>query len=447
MLLLHPRRDQAERMCRLVTCAAFLFVLAIELPAFAQFESIRRAYSSAEMNDAVAKLQKRIDAGKAKLDFDGRHGYLRSTLQALGVDPSSQMLVFSQTSFQRRRISPRTPRAIYFNDEVYVGWVQNGDVLELSAVDPQYGAVFYTLEQNESERPRFVRDRGNCLTCHESSRTQNVPGHLVRSVYPSPTGLPHFGAGTFHSNHSSPLKERWGGWYVTGRHGDQRHMGNTFVARQDEAERMDLDAGANLTDLSSKFDTSRYLTPHSDIVALMVLEHQTVMHNHMTQAHYYARQAIGHAATMNKLMNKPPDYISDSTQRRFEYAGDKLLDYMLFVDEAELTDSVEGTSGFASRFAARGPRDRNGRSLRDFDLSRRLFKYPCSYLIYSETFDKLPAPLKDYIYKRLWDILNNRDTSGQFAHLDKTSRQAIREILVDTKEGLPDYWNLPQQAD
>ena len=406
--------------------------------ASAQYEALRDEYDSAVKNDPVARLQKRIDDGEVTLAFEGGHGYLRSIL----VDSSSQMLVFSQTSLQVRRISPRTPRALYFNDDVYVGWVQNGDVMELSAVDPQHGAVFYTLKQIETERPTFVPDRGNCLTCHESSRTQNVPGHLIRSVYAGPSGLPHFGAGTFRTNHASPFEERWGGWYVTGYHGEQRHMGNCIVSTREDAENMNLDEGANVTDLSSRFDTSPYLTPHSDIVALMVLEHQTDMHNLMTHANYYARQAVKHAAVMNQLMDKPADHMSDSTQRRFQYVGDKLLQYMLFVDEAKLTDRVKGTSGFAAHFRAMGPRDRKGRSLRDLDLRRRLLKYPCSYLIYSQAFDTLPEPLKDYVYRRLWDILNSPDSSGAFSHLSLRSRIAIREILIDTKKGLPDYWTV-----
>ena len=410
---------------------------------FAQYDGILSEYESAKMTDPVARLQRQLDQGTVKLEFDETHGYLKSTLKALGVNASSQMLVFSQTSFQVRRISPKTPRSLYFNDNAYVGWVQNGDVMELSAVDPQHGAIFYTIEQVESERPTFVRDRGNCLNCHESSRTQNVPGHLVRSVYAAPSGRPHFGAGTFNTNQNSPLKERWGGWYVTGHHGGQRHMGNSFVANSDEADQMNLDKGANVTDLSSRLDTSPYLTPHSDIVALMVLEHQTDMHNFITQANYAARQAIKDAAVMNELLDEPADYVSDSTRRRFEYAGEKLLKYLLFVGEAKLTDRIKGTSDFAKHFGALGPHDRKGRSLRDLDLRRRLFKYPCSYLIYSEAFDTLPSPLMAHVYQRLWDIVHNRDKSGDFVHLSAVDRIAIREILIDTKEGLPDYWTGP----
>jgi hypothetical protein len=259
-------------------------------------------------------------------------------------------------------------------------------------------------------------------------------------VYPSPSGLPHFGAGTFQTNHSSPLSQRWGGWYVTGSHGAQRHMGNAIAKEQRSAENLDVESGANVTDLGDRFATSPYLTPHSDIVALMVLEHQTEMHNWITRANYDARTALHQAKAMNKIMKRPDDYISDSTQRRFEYAGDKLLKYMLFAGETELTDAIKGTSGFAEYFSGIGPRDKQGRSLRDFDLERRLFKYPCSYLIYSEAFDALPDEVRDYVYRTLWRILTGADENEAFAHLSAADRTAILEILVDTKRGLPEYW-------
>lgn len=410
--------------------------------ALAQIEIDREPilYSSADVHDPVAGLQQRLDAGQAKLAFDGPRGYLESLLEQLDVPPSSQVLVFSKTSFQQRLISPRAPRALYFNDDVYVGFVQHGDVLELSAMDPRQGAIFYTLAQEDDGRPRFVRDRGNCLTCHASSRTHDVPGHLVRSVYPSLSGLPHFGAGTFRTNHASPLNERWGGWYVTGTHGRQRHMGNVVSRDRQRPENLDVESGANRTSLEGLVDTAPYLTPHSDIVALMVLEHQTEMHNLITHANFSARTALHQAAGMNKILERPEDYLSESTERRLDNAAEKVVRYLLFEDEAELNDPIQGTSGFAEEFAARGPFDHRGRSLRQFDLRRRLFKYPCSYLIYSAGFDALPAQVKERVYRRLWDVLTGDDVSEPFAHLSAADRQAILEILRETKDDLPQSW-------
>src|SRR6056297_650083 len=183
-------------------------------------------YLNAPVSDRVAELAAAVAAGSVVLEFDPEHGYLPSLLAALEVPESSQTLVFSKTSLQLHRISPRQPRALYFNDDVYVGWCQRGDVLELAATDAQQGAIFYTLEQTETGTPEFLRDRGQCLTCHASSRTQDVPGYLMRSVYADAAGRPVLGSGTYTTDDTSPLHERWGGWYVTGTHGSMRHLGN-----------------------------------------------------------------------------------------------------------------------------------------------------------------------------------------------------------------------------
>jgi hypothetical protein len=139
-------------------------------------------------------------------------------------------------------------------------------------------------------------------------------------------------------------------------------------------------------------------------------------------------------------MKLPAGYRWDSTGVRIRGAGDELVKYLLFSEEAKLTGRVRGASGFAAEFARRGPRDKKGRSLRDFDLRRRLFKYPCSYLIYSEGFDALPAEMREHVYRRLQDVLTGRDKGKDFEHLSAADRQAIREILVDTKPGLAACW-------
>jgi hypothetical protein len=263
---------------------------------------------------------------------------------------------------------------------------------------------------------------------------------LVRSVVPDRTGQPIFNAGTYVTNHESPLEHRWGGWYVTGTHGDQRHMGNSAATRTDRADRdaparIDPEAGANVRNLADRLDTKPYLAGGSDIVALMVLEHQTQMHNFLTLAGYQARIALYQQKGMNESFGDPPGTISEGTRKRIEGAAEKLVRYMLFVDEAPLTAPIEGTTSYARDFAAKGPRDSKGRSLRDFDLSRRIFKYPCSYLIYGEQFDALPDVTRAYVYRRLDEILSGKDVSKPFAHLSAEDRQAIREILVETKPG------------
>lgn len=397
-------------------------------------------YSKAKTENAVTRLQERIKSGEVKLSFEEDRGYARSLLKELKVPISSQVLVFSKTSLQRDRICPKTPRAIYFNDDIYVGFCLRGDVMEFSAVDPKLGTVFYTLDQEPVAKPTFRRHTDACLICHSSSISRGIPGHVVRSVYPDAEGIPFLSAGAHRTDQTSPLKERWGGWYVTGRHGEQMHMGNWILNKRAEADTGPGDAGQNVKDLKERFTTSFYLSPHSDIVALMTLEHQAEMHNRLAFASIETRMALHYQSELNKALKEKTGTRFDSTKSRINGAVDAVLKYMLFYEEAELSDRVEGTSGFSKEFAARGPFDSKGRSLRQFDLRTRLFKYPCSYLIYSEAFDNLPVDVRDPILLKLFDVLTGKVTSKEFEHLTATDRLAILEILRDTKPNLPEYW-------
>jgi hypothetical protein len=412
-------------------------------------EDIERApihYSTAPADNAVSRLQQRLDTGQAKLLWQPGQGYLRSVLQELGVPVSSQVLVFSKTSMQRHRIGPQTPRALYFSDDVYVGYCQHGKVMEFGAVDGSLGAVFYTLDQAAAAWPRLTRQGDSCLICHGSSQNQGLPGHLLRSVFPDSDGQPILSSGSYRIDQTSPLKQRWGGWYVTGTSGKQTHLGNLILKERLEPEQVENQAGLNVTDLKGCCDTSAYLTGHSDIVALMVLEHQTEMHNRITRAGWQTRLALHDEAALTKELGRPVDYRSETTSRRIKSACEPLVQYLLCSGEAQLTDRVRGTSSFADDFVRRGPRDGRGRSLRDLDLERRLFKYPCSYLIYSAAFDALPPQAKGYVYDRLWDILNGNDASSAFEHLSEADRRAILEILRATKPDLPSYWRQPAPA-
>ena len=422
---------------------ALFFVLAtVPLAAFAQFDIEHEPinYLKARLDDPISKLQKRLNADEVRLTFDDKNGYLASVLKTLNVSETSQMLVFSKTSFQRSRINPRTPRAIYFNDDVYIGWCLNGDVVEVTAVDPQLGGVFYSLDQEEVDRPKFTRHTDTCTLCHASSVTQGVPGHLVRSVFPDSSGNPILSTTTYRTTSQSPLKDRWGGWYVSGTHGRQRHMGNMIAKSSREPEAFDPDAGANVTDLSKLFNVEPYLAPHSDIVAFLVFEHQAPAHNALTLANYQAKLALRDEDILRKMDKDPNTPRTEGIQRRLDHSADLILKHFLFVEEASLTDRVQGVSGFAEQFAARGPRDQRGRSLREFNLQTRIFKYPCSYLIYSAAFDGLPTELKGIVYRKLHDVLTGKDQSPTYRHLSTEDRQAILGILLDTKPDLPESW-------
>jgi hypothetical protein len=403
-------------------------------------------YLSDRVNDPVAKLQHRIDQSAVTLDFDSKHGYLKSVLKFLQVPLSSQTLVFSKTSFQYKKISPSSPRALYFNDNVYVGWVQNGHSLEIASFDPDQGAIFYLLDQQPSDQPAFVRATLDCTQCHVAPGTRGVPGVLLRSIFARPSGTQAIETDSFITGHESPFKDRFGGWYVTGKHGGQLHMGNVYVEDAAHPELLDRTAGANITDLSKRFPTAAYLSADSDIVAHMVLAHQTQMHNLITLVNYKTRLAVHADRVADKSAVGSNLPVSGTTRGKIEGPAEELLSYLLFADETPLESPIEGTSGFSQEFAALGPRDREGRSLRDFDLKRRIFKHPCSYLIYSEAFDALPAPAKEYIYKRLLEILTGRDQNARFNRLSSGERRNILEILLATKPDLPGEWKRPGTA-
>jgi hypothetical protein len=390
------------------------------------YESKPINYRTFPASNPIQVLQGKMASGEVKLDSSAEHGFLTALLKHLDIPVSSQMLVFSKTSFQRRRINSQRPRAVYFNDDVYVGWVQDGDVIEISTADPQLGGVFYTLNNDTSKSAKILRDGGQCTLCHSSSRTAGVPGHFVRSVFASASGQPFAGTSTYTTDYRSPLSERWGGWYVTGEHGKQRHLGNSVVTDRLHPQRLDIEVGANVIDLSDRLDVEPYLSAHSDIVALMVLEHQARTQNLITRTSMATRIALE-----SKAENPPQDW---------QEAAEKLIECLLFADEAKLTSATRGSSTFTADFTSRGLRDSQQRSLRDFDLKTRMMKYPCSYLIYSKPFQALPKRAKDYVLRRLFDILTERDSDDPFQHLKTNDRVAIIQILRETMPNLPIYW-------
>jgi hypothetical protein len=401
------------------------------------FEAAPINYSEAKPDNRVSRLIDAVEKGELKLETTREQGYLPALLKALEVPVESQMLVFSKTSLQTRRISPRTPRAIYFSDDTYVGYCMSGDVLELTAVDPQLGAVFYTLDQTKPELPQLKRQTDSCLVCHSSSRTDGVPGHLARSLFVDRGGQPIFSAGSHMVDYTTPIENRWGGWYVTGTHGTQQHMGNLVIDGKSVDGPVDNSAGQNVQAVNDRFNTSRYLSPHSDIVALMVFEHQIVVHNRITKASFATRQALEYDKTMKEALGEEEGELLDSTRRRIESAANDLVDALLLVGEAPLTEPIKGTAGYDQVFTKAGPHDPRGRSLRELDLERRLFAYPCSYLIYSEAFDALPGEVRTVVWQRLADILSGRVSDAKYAHLTPGDRQAIAEILLATKQGIP----------
>ncbi len=383
-------------------------------------------YSTRATRDAIVQLNERLARGELQLAFEPLpRGYLPSVLKALGIPASSQTLVFSENSLQRAHISKATPRAIYFNDTVALSWAKGAETMEATVLDASQGVHFYSIPQKPQQKPQFV-GRTDCLLCHLTSETSGVPGLFVMSVLPLSDNKNDYAQGWV-TDHRTPIEDRWGGWYVTGAEVPAVHLGNVPVMHVPRSY-VRAKVAPKLQSAAAAFDATAYLSPHSDVVALMVLNHQTHMTNLLTRLGWETR-VTEHDAGKTGL--KAPN-VRDTVR--------ELVDYMLFVDEAPLPSAIRGSSTFAQDFSSKGPRDTKGRSLRELDLTRRLLRYPCSYMIYSETFDALPSAAKRDVYQRLWEILSGKDGDKAYAGLSFNDRRAVVEILRDTKSGLPAYF-------
>lgn len=380
-------------------------------------------YPHAPFDDQAARLAAQIERGAVAVQArPDPLGVLPALLDRLHVSADSQMLVFSKTSVQAARVSPEKPRAIYFNDDVTLAYVPGAPSLEIIAVDPVQGPLFYTMPVAAAGKPAPARADA-CLRCHQGPNTAGVPGIYVGSVIPGPTGAPAHGASDIITDHRTAFRDRWGGWYVTARHGEQPDRANATTLDTANPEALVRESRQNVPALTGLFDLAPYLAATSDIVALMTFEHQTQMTNLVTRVGWDARIA---------------EHAASST---LDADIEDLVAYMLFAGEAPLKEPVEGVSSFTRTFPQRGPRDRRGRSLRDFDLRSRLFRYPLSYMVYSAAFDALPDAVRQRVYRRLHDALTGRDHTSA-AHLSDDDRRAVLEILRDTKKDLPEYWRL-----
>jgi hypothetical protein len=394
-------------------------------------------YGVRPSRDRVARLAEQLASGERVLDTDNG-GFLPGLLRALEVSVNSQTTVFSRTSFQARLITTVRPRALYFSDDVYVGYVPASEVFELTAVDPNEGLVFYTLTNGE-EGPVFQRETHLCLQCHAPARNGEMPSNLVRSIHPADDGTPVLRAGSRHVDHTTPYEERWGGWYVTGDTGEMAHLGNQVL--EEEQERLGPMPGDHAS-LKGLCGVNPYPVETSDVVALMVLEHQAAAHNVLTWVGYESRRAIHYQRELNRELKEPEGTVVNSTERRLDAAAKKLVRALLLAGEAKLPNSVGEGSAFAADFQAAGLKDSKGRSLRDLDLKVRLFRYPLSYLVYTEAFAGLPERLSERVWRELWRVLNNDQLSADDPHLEEVDRVAVMEILKGTWPGeLPDYWN------
>lgn len=401
------------------------------------------------VRDPIQRLQADIDAGRVQLTHDSITGYLPAMLKALKIPVSTQGLVFSRTSLQTDLIAPWSPRALYFNDDTYLGYVQGSDFLEIATISPYGGAVFYTFDQDPEEKPLFKRDE-TCTSCHRLRQTTAaLPGFLMTSAIADKNGYVLTTIEGGRSTDATPVQDRFGGWYVTGTIANKGvHSGNVKWARSytespDRAQvaaQLDMHAESQRTDLSDKFDTKTYLSGHSDLAALMVFAHEVETHNVIAALHDASAKALREDSAVSRYY-KDTTFAQTKviTSPRFLGAVEQAVNTFLFVRAAPLDGAITGTSTFTKDFKDLGPFDKKGRTVRELDLKTRLFKYPMSYMIYSESFDVMPQIAREAVYARLYDVLRGKDTSGLFDEIPAEQKKAILGILLDTKPEFAKY--------
>lgn len=400
------------------------FFLTLALPLHAQqvdaWDLPPVSYSDTPATDRVAGLAEKW----ASLPEGTPLERVRGILKELNVPEASQILVFSKTSKQNGLIHPGNPRALYFSSDCYVGYVPGGAV-EVVVQDVRLGPVFYHINIGNGTRPIAVeRDTNECLSCHATGRTENVPGLLVRSVYPDGDGLPLLSLGSELVTPQTPIPQRWGGYWVTGSV-SLPHLGNRTYTDENSARPSVIP----LVDLKGKIGIGKYLRMTSDIVALMVLEHQCQAHNLLTAASMNYRRAYHLGKTV--LPDSDPD--QGTAGRVADQAAEKIVECFVFTGEAaEGPDGVEGDESFQKQFAASIPRTAAGDSLADFQLNTRLFKYHCSYMIYSEAFRSLPAGVKTRVISRLKEIFQSSAATDKYPEIKTPERQRISRILTET---------------
>lgn len=398
-----------------------MLAVMMSMPAAAQVvnaltKARREAYWKHEPQDLCTDLLKKVAARTEHLSSSSQEALTRSLLSALNVPVSSQMLAFSGSASQGSRVNSKNARAVFFNDEVYIGMVPGGFV-EVIGVDPEFGGVFYSFEKMRGGSTPAAERPEDCMRCHATPASGLMPGMIARSVIPSLAG------GRVHENiartvagHQIPLEERFGGWCVS----SAKPFGPTKEGL------IAVPRGGNVKvehlKLSDLYDATKHLTRSSDILAHLLHEHQ-----------------MGFVNRVANLLANARDAGPDQSSYRLAPLERELVRYIFFADEAKLPPGgIVGLPRYVQDFTANRKPTKAGASLKDLDLSTRLFKHRCSYMIYTRQWQLMPAPVKTRLYARMKAALSGTDR--EFAYLPEAERHSIIAILRETVPDLPADW-------
>ncbi len=381
-------------------------------------------YWQRPLQDRFSKVRAALEGGQIAPDRSSEKAYLLDVLKALRISPHTQMLVFSTTSLQLSLITPSNPRAIYFNEDIYLGYVPGGKV-EIVSLDPDLGGIFYIFDFPRTAAAPRVERSTRCMNCHSAADTQFVPGVLIKSVVPGPSGGSLESFRQEQTGHGIPLNERFGGWYLTGQGSLTNHWGNLIGRSSPQGlTRIPVEPG-------KQFAFARYPVAKSDLLAHLLLEHQAGFVNRAIEATYRTRNHLATGA--GKL--------SAAHATDLDRVARSLTRYILFADEVALpAGGVAGDADLKADFAKDRRATSTGTSLRDFDLRTRIFKHRCSYMIYGAAFQGLPSEMKARVFQRMSQALNTTQPDAEYAYLPAVEKTAVRQILKETLQGLPPGW-------
>ena len=429
---------------RVFSCGAILSVLlavgsandSLRVLREMDLEAAPHHYYSRPTKDRFSKLQKEIEAGRVELDRSGENVFLSSLLKALEIPASSQMLVFSTTSLQLSLITPSNPRALYFNEDTYLGFIPGGKI-EIVSIDPEIGGIFYILDipkgGGASTQPTEKLGRSlappnlvpalnversrRCMNCHSGSETGYVPGINIKSAVPGARGGSLDAFRVDRTGHDIPLSERFGGWYLTGADGLTNHWANA-IGRMVNGEMT-----KDIVTPGERFSYGKYLVASSDILPQLVHEHQAGFVNRVLQAGYVARTYLHGGGELTR-----------EQEAELDRHARELVRYILFADEAALPEGgIKGDAGFKEDFLNDRNEAASAFSLSEFDLKRRLFKYPCSYMVHSDLFGALPEVVRGRVLKELKARLADEDAG--MGHISREEKRVIRGILSESLRG------------
>lgn len=393
-------------------------------PRVIDFKAPPHNYLERKPEDRFAHLMEKARQGEVRIDTSSDKAFLASLLTALDIPVSSQIMVFSASSLQSEIINPRNPRALYFNEDTYVGWVPGG-LVEIIAADPQLGPMFYVFNRLRLGGPvPDVQRSTKCMNCHAGNATRRVPGLIAESLLVSRAGSSLETYRHDVQGHQIPLELRFGGWHLTGEHHLTTHKANVMgVPQNGKNEIVPVEPGqySNL---------SLHLLPTSDILPHLIHEHQLGFENRLVYAIY----------TMRQIKSENRSLPSAAAKAEIEERAQELARYITFADEAKFpAKGITGDATYAADFLRDRRATRAGLSLKDLDMRTRIFKYRCSYMLYTDTWKQAPRELKERVYYHLALYLRDQPDAAH-GHLPPAERLAIRAILKETMNDLPAWW-------